>query len=196
MRNGTSRWLGLPLLARREPAGPTLRPMNMARLASYLLAVSVLVTACGGAAQQDAGDGLSPEDERLARVYAAVLPVLAAAEGGPKKRVYALTMTVPTEQGDKAGPLPEELQERAEDLSGLDIEWVRSPEDAYEPETAGLVRDGTSLLTLGTVGPGDDVSVLGVNYRGNTASRSPVMRVRKESDGTWTASVTNSGPVS
>lgn len=170
--------------------------MNMARLVSCLLAASVLMTGCGGAAGQDTKSGLSPEDERLAQVYGAVLPVLAAAEGGAKKQVYALTMTVPTEEGDDAGPLPEKLQERAEELSGLDVEWVQSPEDAYEPGSPGLVRGGTSLLTLGTAGAGDDVSVLGVNYRGNAASRSPLMRVRKGSDGTWTASVTNSGPVS
>lgn len=166
------------------------------RLVPALLAASMLLTACGGAAGQDANSGLSPEDERLAQVYGAVLPVLAAAEGGGNKRVYALTTTVPTTPGDETGPLDDEVQERAEELSGLDVEWVSSPADADDPNAPGSVRDGTSLLTLGTVGAGDDVRVLGVNYRGNTASRAPLMRVRKEVDGGWTATVENNGPVS
>lgn len=175
-----------------------MRPMTMRHFASSLLAAgSMLLAACGGAATQDAStDNLTPEDERLARVYAAVLPLLAAVEGGPKKQVYALTTTVPTGSKERPGRLEEDVRERAEELSGLDVEWVPRPEDAYEPGSSGLVKDGTSLLTLGTVGTGDDVRVLGVNYVANLASRSPLMRVVKEANGDWTATVENGGPIS
>lgn len=163
---------------------------------SFVGGVVLLVTACGGAQAPAAGPSpLSASDERLANVYGAALPVLAAVEGGPKERVYVLTTTIPTEPDDQAGQINEEVRERAAQLSGLSVEWVSTAEEAYAADSPGLVRNGTSLLTLGTVGAGDDVLILGINYIGNVGSRSPLLRVRRDSDGAWEASIQNLGPV-